>query len=220
MLAQTEIYLGAIDHLPRGATLRLNDVSWDEYEELLAQIGDSRPGYRVSYDTGRLEVMGPRADHEKPKDFILRLVQVLSEEVDVTLETFGSTTYRLRKKLKGAEPDASFYVQNADRVIGSDLLDLENNPPPDVAVEIDTTNESSGKFPIYAGLGVPEIWLYDGRKMLFFQLSGQGYEEVSHSLAFPTLPADVLTEFLERSRTEGQTAALKAFRRWAREQCK
>lgn len=217
MLAQTEIYLDAIEHLPEGAMLRLRDVSWDEYEELLAQMGN-KAGYRVSYDEGRLEIMSPRSDHEKPKDFILRLAQVFSEETDTMLETLGSTTYRVRKKLKGAEPDTSFYVQNAARMIGWQTLDLEVDPPPDVVVEIDTTNESLSKFSIYAALGVPEIWLYDGNKMLFYQLANQHYTEIPSSLAFPLLAAEVLTEFLERSRTEGQTAALRAFRQWAREQ--
>lgn len=198
--------------------LRLSDVSWAEYEELLAQMGDNMPGYRVSYDRGRLEVMSPRSDHEKFKDFILRLAQVISDETDTPLETFGSTTYRLQQKMKGAEPDTSFYVQHAARAIGPQLLDLETDPPPDVVVEIDTTNESTGKFPICAALGVPEIWLYDGQKMVCYQRTEQAYAEVSHSVAFPLLPAAALTEYLERSKTEGQTAALKAFRRWVRAQ--
>jgi len=215
MSTETVDYLDAIAHLPAEATLRLNDVSWDEYEGLLAQM-ENKPGYRVSYDCGRLEIMSPRSDHEQPKDFILRLAQILSEELDITLETFGSTTYRRQSKLKGAEPDTSFYVQSAARIIGRQLLDLETDPPPDVVVEIDTTNESSSKFPIYAALGVPEIWLYDEEKMSFYQLTGQTYTRVSHSLAFPLLPADVLTEFLARSMKEGQTTALKAFRQWVR----
>src|SRR5204862_1541225 len=132
---ETIDYLAAIAHLPAGATLRLNDVSWDEYEELLAQM-ENRPGYRVSYDRGRLEIMSPRSDHEQPKDFILRLAQVISEETDITLETFGSTTYRRRSKLKGAEPDTSFYVQNAAHIIGRQILDFETDPPPDTVVEI------------------------------------------------------------------------------------
>lgn len=218
MSTETVSYLDAIEHLPAGATLRLNDVSWEEYEELVAQMGDNKPGYHVSYDRGRLEVMSPRSDHEGPKDFILSLVRTISEETDTPLETFGSTTYRRRSKLKGAEPDTSFYVQNAARVIGPRVLDLESDPPPDVVVEIDTTNESSGKFPIYAALGVPEMWLYDGEKMTFYRLAGQDYAEAPQSLAFPLLTAEVLTEFIERSEREGQTAALKAFRKWARAQ--
>jgi len=217
MLAQADIYLDAIEHLPSGAMLRLHNVSWDEYEELLAQM-ENKPGYRVSYDQGRLEIMSPRADHEKPKEFILVLARVLAEETDTTLETLGSTTYRRRKKLKGAEPDTSFYVRNAAHMIGRQTLDLEVDPPPDVVVEIDTTNESLSKFSIYAALGVPELWLYDGNKMLFHQLTEQHYTEIPRSLSFPLLAAEVLTGFLERSQTEGQTAALRAFRQWARAQ--
>jgi Uma2 family endonuclease len=204
--------------MPAGATLRLSDVSWDEYERVLAQMGDNWPGYHVSYDRGRLEIMSPRSDHENPKDFILRLAQVVSEETGMPLETFGSTTYRRRSKLKGAGPDTSFYVQNAARVIGARTLDLESDPPPDVVVEIDTTNESLGKFQIYAALGVPEIWRYDGEAATFFQLVGDGYREAANSRAFPSLTAAALTEFIAQSKTQGQTAALKAFRQWWRAQ--
>ena len=217
MLAQTEIYLDAIEHLPEGATLRLHDVSWDEYEELLAQMGN-KPGYRVSYDRGRLEIMSPSSEHEEYKELILRLTHVISEEMGIGLETRGSATYRQRRGAKGAEPDTSFYVQNAGRVIGRRRLDMESDPPPDVVVEIDTTNESLSKFSIYAALGVPEIWLYDGNKMLFYQLTEQRYTEIPRSRAFPLLAAEAVTKFLERSQTEGQTAALRAFRQWAREQ--
>ena len=92
------------------------------------------------------------------------------------------------------------------------------DPPPDVVVEIDTTNESLGKFSIYAALGVPEIWRYDGRAAQFFQLAGGGYEEIENSRAFPMLAANVLTEFIELSKTQGQSDALDAFREWARAQ--
>jgi Uma2 family endonuclease len=216
MSAVTIDYLDAIEHLPAGAMLRLNDVSWDEYEELLSRMGDNWPGYRVSYDCGRLEIMSPRSDHESPKDFILRLAQVLSEETDTPLQTYGSTTYRRRSKLKGAEPDTSFYVQNAARVIGRRLLDFEIDPPPDVVVEIDTTNESLNKFKIYAALGVAEIWRYDGERANFFRLVGDEYREIAHSSAFPALAADVLTEFIKQSDAQGQSATLKAFRHWCR----
>lgn len=216
MSAVTVDYLNAIEHLPAGATLRLNDVSWDEYEALLDQMGNNWPGYRVSYDGGRLEIMSPRSDHESPKEFILSLARVLSEETDTPLQTYGSTTYRRRSKLKGAEPDTSFYVQNAARVIGRKLLDFEIDPPPDVVVEIDTTNESQGKFKIYAALGVTEIWLYDGERATFFRLVGDEYQEIADSIALPSLTASALTDYIAQSETQGQSAALKAFRRWCR----
>lgn len=213
----TEIvdYMDAIEHLPAGATLRLSSVSWEEYEALLADSGDW-PGVRLSYDDGKVEIMSPSPEHEEYKDFILRLAQAISDESDITLETRGSATYRQKRLAKGAEPDTCFYVQNAARVIGKRKLDLEVDPPPDIVVEIDPTNESLSKFSIYAAFGVPEIWRYDGEQAYIYKFANQTYEEVSASLAFPSLTADALTEFIKQSKTQGQTAALTAFREWSR----
>jgi Uma2 family endonuclease len=213
MNVQTTDYLDAIAHLPAGATLRLPGIGWDEYEELLLELA-GRPGLRMSYDTGRVEIMSPSPEHEEYKEFILRLVQVLSEIINVTLETRGSATYKRQRGAKGVEPDTSFYVQNAARIIGQRTIDLEVDPPPDVAVEIDTTNESLSKFQIYAALEVPEIWRYDGHQSHIYHLTSEGYTEAPTSRAFSLLPAAALTEFLEQSKTEGQTAALTAFRQW------
>ncbi|MFL6208343.1 MAG: Uma2 family endonuclease [Pyrinomonadaceae bacterium] len=215
MSTETVDYLDAIAHLPAGATLRLPYVSWDEYEALLSELTD-RPGLRVSYDAGRVEIIGPLPEHEEYKETILRLVQVMSEEAGVLLESRGSATYKQKRLAKGAEPDTSFYVQNAARIIGQRTIELGVDPPPDVVVEIDTTNESLGKFPIYAALGVPEIWRYDGAEATFFALVGTSYQAIANSRAFPALPASVLTEFIEQSKTQGQTATLTAFRQWWR----
>ncbi len=206
-------YLEAVEHLPAGATLRLAGVSWDEYEELLSELGD-RAGLRVSYAEGRLQIMSPTPEHEEYKESIPRLVQVLADETNTVLETRGSTTYRRRRKAKGVEPDTSFYVQNAQYMISKRKIDLEVDPPPDVVVEIDVSNESLSKFPIYAALGVPEIWRYDGQEARFYELAEQSYREITRSLAFPALTAAALTEFLADSKTSGQTSALAVFRRW------
>ena len=209
-------YLDAIAHLPAGATLRLPCVSWEEYEGLLSQLADY-PGVRVSYDAGKMEIMSPPLpEHEEYKDFIYSLARIISEESGVPLETRGSTTYKRPPDAKGAEPDASFYVQNATRVIGRRTIDLNIDPPPDIIVEIDTTNESLSKFNIYAVLGVPEIWRYDGQQAHIYQLANQAYAEATASRAFPALTAAALTDFTTQSKTQGQTAALAAFRQWWR----
>lgn len=215
MIAQAEVYMDAVEHIPENGTLIINDVPWEDYEELLTQM-ENKPGYRVTYDEGRLMIMSPRSDHEYPKEVVYRLATALAEETDTLLETFGSTTYRRKRKAKGAEPDTSFYVQHAELMVGHIDLDLEVDPPPDVVVEIDTTNESSVKFPIYAALGVNEIWLYDGTQTRFYQLIENKYVETETSIAFPLLTSKVLTEFVEKSKTEGQTKTLKAFRQWVR----
>ena len=100
--------------------------------------------------------------------------------------------------------------------LGKRSLDFNVDPPPDIVVEIDLTNASQPKFPIYATLGVPEIWRYDGEQAYIYQLTGQAYAEVNDSLAFPSLTAAALTDFIAQSKTQGQTAALLASREWWR----
>ena len=148
----------------------------------------------------------------------MQLVRALADELGFDLETAGSTTFRRRAKAKGAEPDTCFFVQNAARVIGWADSDPETDPIPDVAVEIDTTNDSLYKLDIYAGLGVPEIWRWEGRIARFYQLSDGRYQEIAHSPAFPLLTPEVLAEFIQRSQREGHTTTLRAFRAWVREQ--
>jgi Uma2 family endonuclease len=107
-------------------------------------------------------------------------------------------------------------MQNAARIIGKRSLDFNTDPPPDIVVEIDLTNASQSKFPIYAALGVPEIWRYDGSQAYFYHLSAEQYVETSHSRAFPFLTSTVLAQFIAQSKTEGQDAALDAARAWVR----
>ena len=211
MSTRTGSYVEAIDHLPDGAILVLPQVSWEDYEKLLEDLAD-RPGIRLSYDEGRLEIMTPSAEHEEYKEFILRLAQVFSEERGIPLETRGSTTWKRRTVRKGTEPDTCFYVASAHRIVGRRTIDLETDPPPDVVVEIDMTNESLGKFPTYAALGVPEIWRYDGTRVQMYTFTGTSYADAVRSTFFPGLTCELLLEFLEQSKRAGQTDALQAFR--------
>src|SRR5437016_1971471 len=151
-------YLDAITHLPVGAVLRFDDVPWEEYEQLLTDLGE---GYavRIFYDNGRLEIMAPSTGHERPKNIINRVVNAIADELDIDIESLGSTTFRSQWKAKGAEPDDCFYVQNASAVIGKDEdYDIERDPPPDIVVENERTSASLDKLSIYESLGVPEIW--------------------------------------------------------------
>jgi len=208
---RTTDYLQAIEHLPAGATLVIPRASWEEYEQLLQDLVD-RPGLRVTYGAGMLEIKSPSAEHEEYKDFILRLVQVASEELGLPLETRGSTTWKSPRIRQGLEPDTCFYVAHAMHVIGKRTIDLDVDPPPDIAVEIDVTNESLRKFDMYAELAVPEMWRYDGRTVRFYALDGKHYEDVAESRFFRGLTAASLTDALDRSKRDGQTTALAAFR--------
>jgi Uma2 family endonuclease len=211
----TTNYLDIIECLPADALLRLQNVDWDEYEHLLTQM-DNWPGNRLSYDCGRLIIVSPSAEHEHYKEFALRLIFILSDELGLDIETRGAATFKNRLLNKGLEPDTCLYVQNAAQVIGKRRITLGADPPPDVAVEIDMSNDSIDKLPIYAAIGVPEIWRYDGKKVHFYKLSGENYEVTKESIAFPGFTAQDFEQHLERSAVEGQTAAAKAFRQMLR----
>jgi Uma2 family endonuclease len=216
MSAITTDYLDVIGRLPANAMLRLQNVGWDEYEHLLMQM-ESHPGFRVTFDCGRLIVMSPSPEHEEYKESIYSGVRVIAEEWGLTLESRGAATFKSKRLAKGVEPDTCFYVQNAEHVIGQRTIVLGIDPPPDVVVEVDLSNESLEKFGIYAALGVPEIWRYDGERAHFYKLAVASYEEIQSSVAFPLLTAEDLTRFIGQSKSEGQTAALSAFRKSARE---
>ena len=211
MSIRTADHLDAVRHLPAGATLIIHAFAWEEYERLLEDLSDGSH-VRVSYDRGKLEVMSPLPEHEDYARFIDDLVRALSDTLDLKLEKRGSATWKKRSLARGVEPDACYYVRNADRIIGKRTIDLESDPPPDIVVEIDVTNESLSKFPIYSALSVPEIWRYDGRIAQFYELGVDAYREVVESRFFPGLKPATLAEALEQSKTEGQTAALAAFR--------
>jgi len=201
-----------------GRAILLNDVSWNEYEMFLEDF-EERAGWRLAYDGGKLEIMPPLMEHETPAVSIDMLVRAFCEHFDLTLESAGSTTFRRELKKKGVEPDDCFYIQSAGKVIGKvKSLDPKNYPAPDIAFEVDITHSSLDKFPIYAALEVPEVWIYDGETVSFYELEAENYHQISHSRALPLLAAEKLTEFLGMSHTKGQTSALKSFRAWLREQ--
>lgn len=210
-------FIGLLGHLPPGASLRMDDVSWDDYEELLADLGESYH-VRIFYDRGRMEIMSPTSMYERPKNVIHDLIVLLRDELDIDIESLGSTTYKEEMKARGAEPDDSFYIQHADAVLGrDDDLDLTLDPPPDLVIEIDHSSSSLNRFPIYAGLGAPELWRVYHHQVRSWMLAGDDYEEASHSRAFPFLTADVISEFLEKGLTESSRKAAQAFRKWIRQ---
>ncbi len=142
-------------------------------------------------------------------------VRAYCDELDLELVGARSTTFRREFLKKEVEPDECYYIQSAAAAVEKNFL-TKNYLVPDIAVEIDVTTESLDKFPIYAALQVPEIWIYDGETVSFYKLEAENYRRISHSRALPKLTAEKLAEFLKISRTSGQTFALKSFRGWLR----
>jgi len=123
-----------------------------------------------------------------------------------------------RRRRQGLEPDGCFYVQTAAAIGNKLRLDFESDPPPDIALEVDLHHESVSKFPIYAALGIHEIWRYDGHSLIIYHLQEGQYVPADASLALPMLTSKVLTEFLARVRREDQYDILLAFESWLQDQ--
>jgi len=194
----------------------LENISWSTFETLLKEIGDKR-GYRIAYDEGRLEIMAPLFEHENYKSNFGNFILALAEELDIEIKSAGSTTLKLKNAKKGIEPDNCYYIQNEAAVRGRQELDLETAPPPDLAIEIDITSSSVDKLAIYSALRVPELWLYNGRVLKFYQLVETEYIEREFSIAFPFVSAAEMAGFFTRTQTMGEMALLKSFRTWVKE---
>lgn len=189
----------------------LDHVSWEFYERLLEEIGN-RP-MRVTFDEGSIEIMPPLAEHEFPSRAIGALIQILAVELNIPMSCYGSTTFRREEKQKGLEPDDCFYLANESRVRGMKDFDPTIHPPPDLVIEVDITRRSIPRPPIYAALGVPEIWRYDAKGISVLRLRDDGqYERVESSVAFPFLPMHGFEKFVKRMESEEQTSVLRAFR--------
>ena len=196
--------------------LILQGVGWDFYEEILKEFEDSN-ALHFAYDDGFLEVEVPTGRHERPYRLLTDLVKLICLELEIDADDSGSTTLRKKVKLKGVEPDTCFYIQNEPEIRGKMEIDLAADPPPDLVIEVDVTSPSLDKMPIYAALEVPEVWLYKGERVEFYQLNGKEYREIERSIALPILSSGEAMEFLQKGLSESPSAWARAVREWARD---
>ena len=211
-----QLQLKQLDVQP-GQRVLLRNVSWDEFEQILDELGDRRAA-RLAYYKGTLEIMVPLAGHEDGKIIISNLVEILLEELDIEFRSLGSTTLKRRDLASGVEPDACFYIQNEAAVRGRDRINLNFDPPPDLAIEIDITSKSEIKKNSYEALGVTELWIYDGRSLQINLLQNQQYVATNRSQIFSLPIVEAIPQYVTQSKVDGRNAAIKAFRSWVAEQ--
>ena len=201
----------------------LHNASWETYERLLAER-EERRSPRFFYDRGVLEISSPSAEHDGVSRVVAVLVELLAEEADADVFNAGSTTFKREDLSSGFEPDESFYfggAANSVRKLVADKGNIEldsGDPAPDLVVTI--TSPSVDKLPIYARLGVPEIWRYDGGRLVIFRLAGEEagdreprYAETPQSAFLPGTTGDALTRLI----ADGLTLDRRVWRRRVRE---
>jgi Uma2 family endonuclease len=200
---------------PAEERLILRDVRWETYEQLVANYADSN-GPRFAYDRGVLEIMSPSSEHEELTQVITQLVYILAEEWGVEYRDFGRTTFKRHDTDSGFEPDSCFYIQSVGLISGVRRLDLAVHPSPDLIIEIDISNSSLKKLPIYARMNIPEVWRYDGKRLAILLLQGGSYIESQASAAIPRLRSSDLSELVEQGMTMARSVWIRIVREWAR----
>lgn len=194
----------------------LHDISWKDYQTFLMILQD-RP-IRLTYDRGTLELMTPLSIHERYKMLIGRVINIITEELDIPVVAAGSTTFHRQALARGLEPDQCYYFSSAGKVADWAHIDLDVDPPPDLAVEIDVTKDSRRRLAIYAALKIRELWRFDGERLEVLQLQeNAAYKVMPRSEIFPQAAMAEIGRFLSQFAVGDDTRWARAFRQWVRE---
>lgn len=195
----------------------LRDVDWETYEKLRAIPANWR--LRMTYDRGELEFMSPSKMHERIKKLNGRMIEAFTEELNISIQSTSLTTWKNPVLEKALEADESYYIQNEAIVRGLGEFDPEVDPPPDLAIEIEITSSALPRMKVYAAFGVGDVWRHDGDRLSVHVLNEDGqYEESAQSVNLPLLPPAQVDRFLREYQDADETACVRAFRRWVREE--
>ncbi|MEL7506223.1 MAG: Uma2 family endonuclease [Cyanobacteria bacterium J06554_1] len=192
----------------------LPNVTWHGYQKVLQALPETRAA-RLTYDCGVLEISMPLEEHERASELIGLFIRILVVELGLRLKSMRSTTLDRADLDKGAEPDNAYYIQNQPKVAGK-TVDLKIDPPPDIVVEVDITHTDIDKNRLYASLGVPEFWRFDGEVWRIYCLVNNVYEETETSPTFRFVEKENLYRFLEEAQQDEVEAEIN-LRSWVRD---
>ncbi len=194
----------------------ISGVSWQTYQALRHDVGERH--IRLTYDHGTLEIMTPLFRHESYSGVLGLLVKALAAAAKVRVKSAWSTTLEREDLERGLEPDRCFYIRNADAILGKLEIDLRRDPPPDLAIEVDVMSSSLNRLGVYAALGVPELWHFDGQRFeVLVRRDKSGYDSVAHSPCFPALAIAEVAELLHEVVGLDDEAQERRVRAWVKQ---
>lgn len=194
------------------------DCLWDEFVQTIEE-----PAYEKAkcyYHHGRLRIEMPPVgpDHADDNGIIVILVNLFGIAKAIPMRLRVNCSYQ-KPGLREAQPDASYYI--GERVnlapTGSSVVNLDSNPPPDLAIEIADTSladDLGEKRILYEDLAVAEYWVVDVKKAritAFKILANGGSQRISESSVLPGLAIALLEEGLRRSRQMDNTSVAAWF---------
>ncbi|MFB2936857.1 Uma2 family endonuclease [Aerosakkonemataceae cyanobacterium BLCC-F154] len=196
--------------LAPGDELILRFRTWQDYETLL-KLREDKAGLRIRYNskTQEIRIMSPLPRHAKNADLLADLVKALLRHLGKDWDAFTPVTLK-RINRQGIEPDCCFYIDNRDRILGKERIDLETDPAPDLAIEIDLT--CTTKSEDYQAIAPVELWVYRQNQLLIYHFDSPQYQESQISRWFPNYDLKTLIpQYIERGWQIGSSVALREF---------
>jgi Uma2 family endonuclease len=190
----------------------LTGVRWLTYKALALDLAE-KPSKKLAYDQGILEIMTPLPEHEISKKLLGRVVELTTEILGLEILSLGSTTWSREDLQRGIEPDECYYILKEALVRGKLDFDLNIDPPPDLAIEIDISSSSLNRLSIYAALGISEIWRFDSRNLFIYVLTDGVYQTRERSQVLPIISRAMLLELLQRRGKIGENALIQDLRK-------
>ncbi len=192
-------------------------VTWEGYVSIGEALRDQP--VRMTYHQGALEIMTLSLEHEWVKKLIARLLECFFLEMEIEVHSGGSTTFKRELLDGGLEADECYWIQHEEQIRGKSDYHQDDDPPPDLALEVEISRGIIKRLPIYAALKFPEIWRYDEQAIEVLLLDSRGqYKPSASSKALPMLPVAELARFLELRHSVSETQVVRQFRDWVRQQ--
>jgi Uma2 family endonuclease len=198
-----------VDLSPGGEVI-LRHQTWADYEDLL-QCRQDNAAIKVRYSarTQEIRLMALLPKHGKDSDVLSDLVKALLRHLGRDWESFDPITLK-RFGEAGLEPDWCVYIRNREAILGKERIDLETDPPPDLALEVDAASATTTED--YEPLRVPELWIYRNDTLDIYLFDGRHYRESPHSPTFPEIAVRTLIpEYIRRAWEAGSSVALREF---------
>lgn len=193
-----------------GSDVTLRYQTWADYEAILESRGDNAAiKIRFNAHTQEISIMASMAGHGRRIDTLADLVKALLRHEGKDWDSAHPVTLK-RPREAGAEPDASFYIQNWRTVSSKERIDLAKDLPPDLAIEVDLTSLTG--LEIYRILEVPELWIYRQNVLTIYVLLKGDYQERLTSPTFPDIDVkNIFPQYVERAWRTCSSVALREF---------
>ncbi len=176
--------------------------SWEKFLQLSDDPDyEKAKGYYYNHQM-RIE-MGTGADHAREDGFLAFAITLFGTLRGIPIQTLSNCSYR-KQSVGECQPDVSFYIDGRVSLTpkGSSVVDLDQNEPPDLIVEISDSTYSDDigkKRLLYEDMQFIEYWVVNVKtaQITAFQIIKGGSVRISKSMVLPELDLAILAQALD-----------------------